>query len=433
MSLFQSGLAAFLLLAVLLCVVIRPWGLPVVWPAAIGALLALVTGLVPFNGLVTIFLDTWDASLTLIALCLLSEALNSNGFFSWAALYVARLAQGSGLKLYILFVFLTVVTTALLANDGAVLILTPIVATLLVKIYRKETTWLPFIFAVGFLADATSTLLIPSNLTNIILANAVDLRFLHFAIWMILPTFLAALIAGLCFAFRFRSSLRERYNVQALEQPASAVLDRVTFWVSRIALFLLVGGYIVGGQLNVPVALIAVPIALIMVLVVQYRSVSTVGAIFKAAPWDIVFYALGMFVVITVAYYAHVLTFVTNALFYFLQPASGFWGVVSAGGILALLSAGANNLPATLIGVLVLKAMTSFNHLGLYALVIGVDIGPKLTPYGSLATLLWLGILRQRGIHISWGGYLKEMWWVTLLTLGAAFGGLFLVGLLLSR
>jgi len=57
-----------------------------------------------------------------------------------------------------------------------------------------------------------------------------------------------------------------------------------------------------------------------------------------------------------------------------------------------------------------------------YALIIGVDIGPKLTPFGSLATLLWLRILAQHGIHISWGRYVRENWWVTLITVSAALG-----------
>jgi arsenical pump membrane protein len=127
-----------------------------------------------------------------------------------------------------------------------------------------------------------------------------------------------------------------------------------------------------------------------------------------------------MFVVITAAYNAQVLDFLTTPLHGFVAAGGHPWQALSAGGVLALLSAGVNNLPATLIGVLVLRSVTAPGKLAIYAMILGVDIGPKLTPFGSLATLLWLGILRKNGITISWGQYLRENWWVAVLVLSAA-------------
>jgi len=99
-------------------------------------------------------------------------------------------------------------------------------------------------------------------------------------------------------------------------------------------------------------------------------------------------------------------------------------GTLLVGGTLALLSASTNNLPATLVGVLVLHTVEKPGLLAIYAMTLGVDIGPKLTPYGSLATLLWLGILARHGIRISWWQYVHENWWITLITLMAALSGL---------
>jgi len=99
-------------------------------------------------------------------------------------------------------------------------------------------------------------------------------------------------------------------------------------------------------------------------------------------------------------------------------------GTLLVGGTLALLSASTNNLPATLVGVLVLHTVEKPGLLAIYAMTLGVDIGPKLTPYGSLATLLWLGILARHGIRISWWQYVRENWWITLITLMAALSGL---------
>ena len=431
MQIAHTVIAALLLIAVLVLIIVRPRNLNVAWPASTGALLAIVAGLVPLPTLNTIFHDTWDACATLIALFLLSEALDSNGFFSWSALHLARFAGGSGRKLYILVLLLTIGTTTLLANDGAVLILTPIFARLLVKIYPKEALWLPFVFAAGFLADAASGIFVPSNLTNIIVADANGLNFTTFAQWMVFPTLCAALAAGLCFGLRFRASLGSGYDMSVLEEPASALRDRPVFWTSWGALLVLVIGYIVGGQLRLPISLIAGPVALCMVVLVQVRRIRPATAILRAAPWHILFYALGMFVIITAVYDAHVLAFLTIPLRTFVVRGVGASGWIKAGGILALLSACTNNLPATLIGVLVLKSTSHPSVHAIYASILGVDIGPKLTPFGSLATLLWLGILARNGIHISWRKYLSENWWVTLLALAASFAGLLLMSLLL--
>ena len=420
----RSFLAAILLLVVLALVVRRPRGLAVAWPAGVGAALAVITGLLSVGALRTIFSDTWDAAATLIALFLLSETLDSNGFFTWAALRLARIAGGSGWRLYTLSLLLTALVTALLANDGAVLMLTPIFATLFLRIYPDEVSRLPFILATGFFADAMSALLVPSNLTNIIIADANHLAFVRVFLWMLLPT-LAAFVAGaLAFGARFRAHLRKPYDRALLDDASTAIRDPLVFWCGWAGLGLLIVGYTIGGALRLPVSLTAGAVAVAMLALGRLRGLRSIGETFRAAPWGILIYALGMFVVITAAYDAHVLAFLTHPLRAHVAPGAGPVGALFSGGLLALLSAAVNNLPATLIGVLALKEAPHISAMAIYAILLGVDIGPKLTPYGSLATLLWMGILARNGIHISWRRYFAENWWVALLTLGAAFLGL---------
>ncbi|MGH2487776.1 MAG: ArsB/NhaD family transporter [Ktedonobacterales bacterium] len=420
----QSILAAVLLVAVLALVIWRPSGLAVAWPAAVGALLALALGLLSFGALRAIFGDTWDAAVTLVALFVLSEALESNGFFTWAALWLAQVARGSGWRLYALALLLTTLVTALLANDGAILMLTPIFATLLLRIYPDGASRLPFLLATGFFADAMSGLFVPSNLTNIIIADANNLAFARVVLWTAIPTVAAFCAAGLAFGFRFRDRLRKPYDQTQLAAPDTAIRDHFVFVCGWVGLFLLVIGYIVGGALHLPVSIIAGSVAVAMLTLVRLRGLRGVGETLAAAPWSILIYALGMFVVITAAFDAHTLAFLTHPLRAHVTPAAGPLGALLSGGILALLSAAVNNLPATLIGVLALREASHVGSMAIYAIILGVDIGPKLTPFGSLATLLWLGILARYGIHISWGRYVKENWWVALLTLGAAFLGL---------
>jgi arsenical pump membrane protein len=420
--------ASILLVVVLILVVVRPFKLDIAWFTSIGALIAIVSGLLPLTSLLTIFGATWDATITLIALFLLSQALDSSGFFNWSALFLARLARGSGWRLYGLMLLLTLAVVALLANDGAILMLTPIFARLLKKIYPREAHRLPFFFAAGLFADAMSIIFIPSNLTNIIIADANQLNFLRFAAWMLLPTLCAFIVGGGAFAWRFRQQISASYDVNVLEEPKSVIVDHVMFSISWWALGVLALGYIVGNEFHVPFSLVSGVIALAMLFLVQLRGLQSARVMLLKAPWNILIYALSMFVVITAAYEAQILGFLISPLTSAVH--SGLSGALAAGGIVAILAAVVNNLPAVLVSVLALQKAAHVSQTAIYAIVIGTNIGPKLTPFGSLATLLWLGILKDHDINISWGTYMRENWWVVLLTLSAAFGGLCLSGLL---
>ncbi len=433
MQTFHAIVASILLLAVLGMVVARPRGLNAAWPAGIGALAAVIAGLLSPAGIASIFGDTWDAAATLIALFVLSESLDSTGFFNWAALRLARMAGGSGWRLYALALLLTTGVTALLANDGAILMLTPIFVALLTRIYPDERHQLPFLFAMGFFADAMSGIFVPSNLTNIILADANKLSFARVAAWMALPTLAAFLAAGICFGLRFRARLGKPYRIELLEEPALAMRDGVGFRAGWVALGVLVVGYVVGGELHLPVSAIAVPVALGMLALIHLRKLRPAHEVVFAAPWSILIYALGMFAVVTAAFDAHALAWLTDPLSTSVTRAAGAHGALVAGGLLAVVAAAVNNLPATLLGVLALSKSASVAHMAIFAIQLGVDIGSKVTPFGSLATLLWLNILRRNDISIKWRHYIRENWWVTLLALGAAFVGLIAANALLGR
>ncbi len=421
--------AGLLLLTVLALVVLRPRDLDVAWPAGVGGLLAVAGGLLPLPAVGHIIGQTWDAVVTLIALVLLSQALESNGFFAWAASHVARAAAGSGRKLYVLVLLLTTAVAALLANDGAVLMLTPIVANLLRAIYGDERAEarLPFLLAMGFLADAMSALFIPSNLTNIIVADALGLSFLSAALHLALPMITAFLVGGAAFAVRFRHQVVTPYDPTALADPATLIRDPLVFWAGWVALAGMIVGYIVGGVARLPVAYVALPAGTAMLLLVQHRRLRAVREVLVSAPWAVLIYALGMFAVLTAAYDGGVLDSLISLLRAAARPSAGAVGVFVVGGLSAGLSAIVNNLPAALLGVFALGSGHAAIPTATYALILGVDIGPKITPFGSLATLLWLRILAQQGMPISWGRYVRENWWVTLLVLAASLGALAVV------
>jgi arsenical pump membrane protein len=462
---FETIAGLVILIVVLIGVIWRPrilwWstGMPVFIPAGVGAVFALALGLVGFPALMTIFERVWDASLTLVGLFMLSAALEANRFFEWSAIRLAHVAGGSRWRLYVLLCLLTIGVTICLGNDGAILGMTAIVAKLVKKTFprtgslwlmpvpssesngqsvkktfpKSANIWWPYIFATGFLADAFSGFLVPDNLTNIIVASTYHLPFIQFMLQMSLPMILAAGVAIVCFAIRFRSVLfkdKTRYDTTVLEKSASIMQDRRTLNVSFGALFVLILGHLViGGVFRQPVSVVVVPVALFMLWFVHSRGTKPAHKILFDAPWDVLVYALGMFVVITAAMRLDVIhLFLSIApLHELIAGGKSVLGLFMTGGILALLSALTNNLPATLAGVLLLEKAKEPAMVAIYAIILGVDVGPKLTPYGSLATLMWLAILKKEGIEISWGQCFRENWPVTVLALGAALCGLLLL------
>lgn len=438
---FETIAGLVILGVVLLGVIWRPrmpwWpdGMPVWIPAGVGAVLAVVLGLVGQSTLLTIVWQVWDASFTLIGLFMLAAALEANHFFEWAALRLAQLAGGSPRRLYVLICLLTVGITVFLGNDGAILGITAIVVKLMKKTFPKEQRiWWPYIFAAGFLADAFSGFLVPDNLTNIIVASTYHLPFVLFMLQMSFPMILTAAVVIGSFAFRFRSALfndKIHYTTALLESPASVVQDRLIFKVSCGALVVLIVGHlIIGGLFHQPVSFVVMPVALIILGFVHFRGLRLAHEIVFTAPWEVLVYALGMFVIITAAMTPSVIAMFLSItpLHSLIAGEKSLTGIFVTGGILAILSALTNNLPATLAGVLLLGTGQKPAMLAIYAIIIGVDVGPKLTPYGSLATLMWMDILKKEGTEISWGRCFKENWPVTVCALVAALLGLRVVG-----
>ncbi|MGY4523247.1 arsenic transporter [Pseudomonas sp. TE21394] len=393
----------------LILVIWQPKGLGVGWSAALGALIALAAGAVSLGDIPTVWAIVWNATATFIAVIIISLLLDEAGFFEWAALHVARWAKGSGYRLFAFCVLLGAAVSALFANDGAALILTPIVMSMLMALRFSPAATLAFVMAAGFIADTASLPLVVSNLVNIVSADYFGLGFAEYASVMV-PVNLASVAATLLVLFLyFRRDLPKQYAVEALQAPRAAIRDQATFVVGWWTLLVLLVGLFALEPLGIPISAVAdVCAALLFAVAARGHRIST-RRVLREAPWQVVVFSLGMYLVVYGLKNAGLTDFLSHWLERFAEH--GVWGAAIGTGLLsALLSSVMNNMPSVLVGALSIQGSGAeglVRDAMVYANVIGCDLGPKITPIGSLATLLWLHVLERKGVRITWGYYFK--------------------------
>lgn len=419
-------LAGTIFAITLLLVIWQPRGLGIGWSASAGALLALLTGVVHPGDIPAVWQIVWNATATFIAVIIISLLLDEAGFFAWAALHVARWGGGSGKKLFSFIILLGAAVAALFANDGAALILTPIVIAMLLALGFSRGATLAFVMAAGFIADTVSLPLVVSNLVNIVSADYFRLGFGDYAAVMVPVTLAAVLATLLMLHLFFRKELPLSYDRARLTSPAAAIRDRATFRAGWLVLLLLLAGFFALEPLGVPVSAVATAGALMLWLVARRGQVIDTGKVLRSAPWQIVVFSLGMYLVVYGLRNAGLTVWLTGLLNSF--SATGLWGATFATGFFsALLSSIMNNMPTVLVGALAIDASSAHGVVReamIYANIIGCDLGPKITPIGSLATLLWLHVLAQKEIRISWGYYFRVGITLTLPVLAVTLAAL---------
>ncbi|MET3054956.1 arsenic transporter [Pseudomonas alkylphenolica] len=402
-------MASLIFLLTITLVIWQPRGLGVGWSASGGALLALLSGVVHWGDIPVVWQIIWNATGTFIALIIISLLLDAAGFFAWAALHVARWGRGSGRRLFCYIILLGALVSALFANDGAALILTPIVVAMLLALRFSPAATLAFVMAAGFIADTASLPLVVSNLVNIVSADFFGIGFNRYAAVMV-PVNLVAVVATLAMLlWYFRRDIPADYDPLQLDRPRSVVQDPATFVAGWLVLVILLIGCFALEPLGIPISAIAALCALVLLLVAARGHKISTRKVLKEAPWHIVVFSLGMYLVVYGLRNAGLTDYLAGWLENFAQ--GGVWGAAMGTGLLAaLLSSIMNNLPTVLIGALSIDASTAsgvVKEAMIYANVIGSDLGPKITPIGSLATLLWLHVLERKGVKIGWGYYFK--------------------------
>lgn len=401
--------ALLIFIVTLVLVIWQPRGLGIGWSALLGATTALLLGVIQLSDIPVVWHIVWNATAAFIAIIIISLLLDEAGFFEWAALHVARWGRGNGYLLFAYIVLLGAAVAALFANDGAALILTPIVMAMLLALGFSPAATLAFVMAAGFIADTASLPLVVSNLVNIVSVDYFKIGFAEYAAVMI-PVNIASVAGSLgVLFFYFRRSIPARYDISQLKVPSEAIRDLATFRTGWVVLALLLAGFFGLESLGVPISLVAATGSMILFAVAARGHVINTRKVIREAPWQIVIFSLGMYLVVYGLRNEGLTGYITSLLDIF--ASYGIWGATLGTGFLAaFLSSIMNNMPTVLLGALSIDATSATGMVKdamIYANVIGCDLGPKITPIGSLATLLWLHVLARKNTVITWRYYFQ--------------------------
>ncbi len=426
-NLIHTFLISAIAVLTLLGIMLRPFKLNEATFAMLGALLLLIFGLItPANALITLLKD-WNTFLFFLGMMSLSALAEVAGLFDWLAVQAARLSGKSARLLFFNIFLLGTLISMVLSNDATALILTPIVYTL---VTRLRLPVLPFLFACTFIADTASFLLPVSNPINIIITSRYPLDLLTFLRLLTLPCLIVIVMNIGIFFLLYRRELQGHFDIKRLPSLEATIKHTRYFRYTCATLILVAIAYIIASALRFPLSLVALSGALILLIGAIYWQQITLSGVSNHISWPIFGFIGGMFVVVQ-AVESTGLTTAFGHLLLHLSGGSSIGAVMIGTAGAALGTNIVNNVP---MAVVLNSALQSVQHAPqsvqngfIAAAIFGCDLGPNLTTVGSLATVLWLLILRRRGLDVSGLDYFKIGILVTPLMLLVGAGMIWLL------
>jgi arsenical pump membrane protein len=427
-ALTRTILTALIALLTLLGIMIRPFKWDEALIALTGGALMLLLGLLPPLQAFTTLLNDWNTFLFFLGMMSLSALAEVAGLFDWLAVQAARLAHNSPSRLLLNIFLLGSLISMVLSNDATALILTPIVYSL---VTRLRLSVLPYLFACTFIADTASFLLPVSNPINIIVLSKFPLDLWTFLRLLLLPSLLVIGINIAVFFLLYRRHLRGQFDMKRLPSAQSSIKHPAYFRYTCGILLLVAVAYVLASASRFPLSIVALGGAALLLVGTLWWKRTTIQHLGKEISWSIFGFIAGMFVVVQ-AVEDTGLTAAFGQLLLHLSGGTSF-GAIMIGTLGAALGTNiVNNVPMAVVMSSALGGLPQANpsvHLGFVAATIfGCDLGPNLTTVGSLATVLWLLILRRRNLDVSGMDYFKVGVLVTPLMLLA---GAFVIWLLL--
>lgn len=384
--------------ATLLAVLTRPGRLPEGASAAIGAAAMLATGLASPGDLGAVTRDNLTVLAFFLGMMALTTLAEEAGVFDRMARWAARLAGGSSRHLFFNVFLLGSLISTFLTNDATALILTPVVYALVTQLRLDPV---PYVFACTFIADTASMTLPISNPINIILGQRFPtLSLLDSLHYLLLPSLAAICINMALFAALFRRKVRGAFQLRP-ETPATAA-DRRALGIAAALLIGTGAAFVIASELRpAAVGVVALAGGGAMVLAAALQGRLRWRTLAGGISWGIFPFLICMFLLVRGIEHQGATLQLGEAL----SRLAGT-GTVRPALVATLLAALGSNLINNVPAVAVLSASIPMVHGGsrqalVYGTLAGCDLGPNLTVVGSLSTMIWLLLLRQRGMEVS--------------------------------
>ncbi len=377
--------------ASILCMLLRPRRIAEAYWVCEGALLLILTRLIPLPQAVHAVYEGLDVYLFLAGMMILAELARDEGVFDWVADVSARQARHSPARLFALIYLTGTLVTALLSNDATAVVLTPAV---LAVVRRARVEPKPYLLACAFVANAASFVFPISNPANLVVFDGQIPP-----LWMWLRIFLLPSVAAITVTFLSLHWLTRHKVRGAMCEPAQRVALSAE---GRLALAGLIVGAVVlvtssalGFSLGVPTCCAAI----FATAIVAWRDPGVPVRIVRGVSWSVLPLVAGLFVIVEALQNAGLLRLGLLGLAALAHTRAMGAKTITATAV-ALLSNGMNNLP---VGLIAGAAVRHAQQTGLvaHAALIGVDLGPNLSVTGSLATILWLIALRREQVEIT--------------------------------
>nr|WP_209374076.1 SLC13 family permease [Brevibacterium renqingii] len=356
------------------------WNVIVPWALIAVAVLTLVTGRLPGGDLVALAETTGPVLVFVIAMTIVAELASVAGVFSVVAERLAVWGRGRRALLWAFVLAMITLSTAFMSLDTTAVLVTPVIVVLARHIGLSP---LPFALATVWLANTASLFLPVSNLTNLLAADALGSAPLGFLAEFWAPALVAVLITVVALTLLHRRSLKGRYELA----ETTVIPDRRLLGIAAVVVAVLLPMLVTG----IPVALVAGVAALVLLVVFAVRRPNVLTL--RLVPWRTIGIAASLFVIVEAIHVQGYDAVLGTAI----GQGEGVFDLLRIAAVGALGANAVNNLPA----YLSLSAFTD-SPLRLGALLIGVNLAPIITPWGSLATLLWHQRLTAMGVEISW-------------------------------
>jgi len=412
----HAAVAAVIFVATLIAIVVRPRGISEAWAASVGAVLMIVTASVSPASALQAVASEWNLFLFFLGLMLTAAVADMAGFFDWAADLAVLSARGSGRRLLFNVLVLGAVITAFLSNDATAVILTPIVYAIAT---RLRMAVMPYLFAVAFMANSASMTLPISNPINILVGDRLRAPLLEYESHL-LPASLAAIaVTVVAFMVMFRRATASTFDSEAARKGIRG--SRPFFAMTLAGLAVLALAYIIGAASLWPLGVIATGGGLVLLGVAAInRGLSRDHLRAHVSP-SLFVYIAALFILVRAVEDAGI----TGALMANLVSRAADAGTAVAVALLGsgLLSNAVNNLPGVLVFVSGAEAggvPRTLQEPFLFGALAGADLGPNLTPVGALSTMLWLAIVRRRGVEVTAWDFMRIGLVVAPLTILAA-------------